>query len=206
MINSKQVNKTLYAHQIENKQINIIKSELKWETLLKNQDLNWKKIYTNVISSTIDIKLRNFQYKFIHRITPTNKLLFKQNIIGYNLCDFCSANIETLEHLFWECTTVQTFWTNLKNRCNYLNINIKIDLTSICFGEIGNTVLTKASNFILFCAKYYIFLSKCRKTIPTLIVFKKYLSTCIDIEKQIAFQQGKLEQHNNKWDTFLPLT
>ena len=50
MINTKQVNKTLNAHQIENKQINIIKSELKWETFLENQDLNWKKIYTNVIS------------------------------------------------------------------------------------------------------------------------------------------------------------
>ena len=56
------------------------------------------------------------------------------------------------------------------------------------------------------CAKYYIFLCKCRKTIPTFLCFKHYLSSRIDIEEQIAFQQDKLEQHKLKWKMFIPLT
>ena len=120
-----------------------------------------------------------------NRVTPTNKLLFKQKLTDSNLCNFCSMHIETLQHLFWECMTVQTFWTNLKNKCNNLNINIKIDLKSICFGEVNNSSTVKANNYILFYAKYYIFICKCRKNIPILIFFKVYLSTCLDIIKQI---------------------
>ena len=206
MVNSKQVNKLFYTHQLKSKPLDTIKSEIKWNSLFENQDLDWNKIYTNVISATIDIKLRAFQYKFLHRITPTNKLLFKQNLTNSNLCDFCSMHIETLQHLYWDCMTVQTFWTNLKNKCNHLNIRIAIDLKSICFGEVNNYLIHKANNFIIFCAKYYIFICKCRKTIPNYTCFKNYLSSRLNIEKQISFQQGKLEQHNTIWGKYLPLT
>ena len=175
LLNSKQVNKTLYLHQLRNKRYAFIKSEQKWTNVFENSDLNWSKIYTNVLSATIDIKLRNFQYKFLHRIIPTNKLLFKQNIIACSICDFCNMHIETLEHLFWECNMVQAFWSNFCNRCNFLNMDFKIDFQTICFGEYNNSIIAKAKNFILFCAKYYIFLCKCRKTIPTFLCFKLYL-------------------------------
>ena len=115
-------------------------------------------------------------------------------------------HIETLQHLIWECMTVQTFWTNLQNNCNNLNINIKIDLKSICFGEVNNYPTVKANNYILFYAKYYIFICKCRKTIPSLICFKTYLSTRLEIEKQISFQNDNLEKHNIIWKKYLPLT
>ena len=205
LVNSKQVNKTLYLHQFKNKQYDIIKSEQKWTKLFENSVLNWSKIYTNVLSATIDIKLRNFQYKFVHRIIPTNKLLFKQNISVYSICDFCSMHIETLEHLFWECNIVQVFWSNFNNRCCFFNMDFKTDLKIVCFGEYKNCVKAKAKNGVIICAKYYSFLCKCRKTIPTFLCFKLYLSSRIDIEEQIAFQQDKLEQHNLKWKMFLPL-
>ena len=206
IINSKKVNKILYTYQLKSKPITAIKSEIKWNNIFENQVLEWNKIYTNVISATIDIKLRAFQYKFLHRVTPTNKLLFKQKLTDSNLCNFCSMHIETLQHLFWECMTVQTFWTNLKNKCNNLNINIKIDLKSICFGEVNNSSTVKANNYILFYAKYYIFICKCRKTTPNLICFKTYLSTRLDIEKQISFQNDNLEKHNFIWKKYLHLT
>ena len=40
---------------------------------------NGKNIYLTVFKSTNDIKLRNFQYKYIMRIVPTNQFL--QNAI-----------------------------------------------------------------------------------------------------------------------------
>ena len=115
--------------------------------------------------------------------------------------------IETLQHLFWECMPVKTVWTNLKNKCNHLNITIKRYLKSICFGEVNSCLLTnKANNFIICCAKCYISICKYRKTIQNSTCFKNYLSSRFNIEQQIAFQHGRLEQHNTTWGRYLPLT
>ncbi|KAH3792602.1 hypothetical protein DPMN_146099 [Dreissena polymorpha] len=62
---------------------------------------------------TIESTLRNVQYKYIHRIIATNKYLFKCKLSNSNLCDFCSENIETIEHLFWECKHIQPIWNQL---------------------------------------------------------------------------------------------
>ena len=85
-------------------------------------------------------------------------------------------------------------------------MDIKTDFKTVCFGEYKNCVNAKAKTFVIFCAKYYIFLCKCRKTIPTFLFFKLYLSSRIDIEEQIAFQHDKLEQHKHKWKMFIHLT
>ena len=129
----------------------------------------------------------------------------KQKLCSTSLCDFCSMYAESIIHLFWECCVVQTFWTNFKNYLNSIDINILVNLKSVCFGNTEKHILLKSNNFVIFCAKYFIFVNKCRKTIPTFISFKKYLSTRITIEQQIAFQNDKLEQHNNKWGRYLPL-
>ena len=133
-------------------------------------------------------------------------MLFKQNSSVYSICDCCSMHNQTLEHLFWECNIVQVFWSNFNNRCSFFNMDIKTDFKTVCFGEYKNCVNAKAKTFVIFCAKYYIFLCKCRKTIPTFLFFKLYLSSRIDIEEQIAFQHDKLEQHKHKWKMFIPLT
>ena len=205
LIKSKQINKLMYISQINNLSTHTIKAEEKWNTIFPNEELQWKTIYTTAMNTSIDIKIKTFQYKFLHRIIPTNKLLMKQNLCSTSLCDFCSMYAESITHLFWECCVVQTFWTNLKNYLNNININISLNLKSVCFGSTERHILLKSNNFVIFCAKYFIFINKCRKTIPILINFKNYLSTRIKIEQQIAFQNDKLEQHNNKWRRYLPL-
>ena len=52
---------------------------------------------------------KHFHFRLVSRIMATNKFL---HIIGKaedDLCSFCSAHVETLYHLFWECMEVQTF-------------------------------------------------------------------------------------------------
>ena len=70
-----------------------------------NENLNWKKIYLVAQKSTNDIKLRNFQYKYLIRIIPTrsNHFLTKCHSSSSTLCEFCNMEIETLSNLFWEC-------------------------------------------------------------------------------------------------------
>ena len=57
---------------------------------------------------------------------------------------------------------------------------------------------TKVKNYIILCAKYFIFLSKCRNTIPWINNFTNYLYKQIDIEKHIAQENDQLESHENK--------
>ena len=66
-------NSNVYKILLQNKDKSIVKSEQKWNDIFLNENLNWKKIYLVAQKSTNYIKpLRNFQYKYLMRIIPTN--------------------------------------------------------------------------------------------------------------------------------------
>ena len=173
--------------QFNNNEDLIIPSRVKWAEEFENNNLEWKIIFNSYISSTLDIKLRNFQYKYIYRITSTNKRLFKQNIVNCNLCEFCNMYIESLKHLFWECNQVQIFWNSLDNFLKSCNIFINLNFQTISFGVSDYSYTdNNMYNFILFHAKYFIFINKCLKTYPSFENYKRYLS------------------HNRKRKTYIP--
>ena len=100
------------------------KPEQSWARDFNCNNIEWEK--NNIIlpiKCTIDTKLREFQYKFLKRIIPTNIFLFKCKLaIISNVCDVCSSDIETVKHLFWDFQVTQTFWLQLKNlfrKCQY---------------------------------------------------------------------------------------
>ena len=63
---------------------------------------------------TLSTKLRNFQFKFLHRRIATNSFLFKIKLSESNLCCFCQSAQETLLHLFWECPITEAFWNSVQ--------------------------------------------------------------------------------------------
>ena len=134
------------------------------------------------------------------RIIPTNRYLLKCNIGHTALCDFCSMDIETLNHLFWECIQVQHFWTNLSILLQEYNVHIKFNLRYILLGITGkNLTEVQLKNYIILLGKYFIFKSKYQKQQPNLLRFKSYLCQRINIEKQIYFMNDRLAQFNKKW-------
>ncbi|KAH3892519.1 hypothetical protein DPMN_016637 [Dreissena polymorpha] len=84
--------------------------------------------------ATIESTLRKFQYKYIHRIIATNKYLFKCKLSNSNLCDFCGENIETIEHLFWECKHTQHIWNQLVSFLEQQQLNVKLSFLN-CDGQ-----------------------------------------------------------------------
>ena len=203
MLKSKQTNKFLYDYQLRKDDKIPIKSEKKWETIFNNIELNWNFIYTLPSKTTIDTKLREFQYKYIMRIVPTNKYLFKCKLVPSTLCDFCNSYIETVNHLFWECHNTQQFWSGLQSLLTNLNINITFDLLTITFGIKGKGLHNSLLNFIIISGKYFIFRSKYIKTIPCLNSYVIYLKKRIEIERHIAFNKDKIETHNKKWEKII---
>ena len=179
------------------------KSEQKWKEQFAEENLNWKSIYTNRLSATKEIKLQNFQYKFLMRIIPSNTFLLKCNKATSALCDFCMMEIETINHLFWEC--LQQFWAELANFLNEFNVNITFSLKTVSFGitqQLKNPSI-QVKNFIILLAKYFIFRSKCQNIRLSLLHFKAYFKERLKVEKEIYLLQSKLTRFEQKWRTFL---
>ena len=141
------------------------------------------------------------------RIIPTNKYLLKCKIGETALCEFCTMEIETINHLFWECNYVQHFWANLATFLLRYNITMHFSLKYVTFGitERAHCIETQVKNFIILLGKYFIFKNKCLKTQPTISHFKVYLSQRINVENHIYFIKNRLAQFDTKWVNLKPL-
>ena len=73
LLKVKQTNKYVYNMLLKKEKIEISKAEQKWNNHFPDEHINWKKIYSNIISTSNDMKLRDFQYRYLNRIVPINK-------------------------------------------------------------------------------------------------------------------------------------
>ena len=106
---------------------------IKWQKRFSSA-LTWSTMYVTPFATVQEVKLRWFQ----HRILTTNTFVFKLKIIDNDLCTFCNENKEYIEHLFWECNIVQTFWNRLLEwllqSCKYI-YSIQLSLELVMFGR-----------------------------------------------------------------------
>ena len=107
--------------------------------------------------TTLDNKLRELQYKILHRICYTNKTLFKFRTVDSLLCYFCNEKLETLEYFFFQCEIVFLFWNEpLKSQ---KLISAPFDIKDIFFG-IVHVNKNVPINYIILEGKYFICCSK----------------------------------------------
>ena len=126
---SKKGSKKIYSilnNYTENLQL---KFKNKWSDNL-NENIpsqEWNLIFRACFKTVSDNHLIWFQYRIIHRILGTQKLLFQMKIMPNPLCSFCQTEPETLCHLFLECPSTQSLWQNIENWIkNKLNINVNL--------------------------------------------------------------------------------
>ena len=93
----------------------------------------------------------------------------------------------------------QEFWSHLKTFLESVNINVWLDYKTICFGTDGAKISETLINFIIISAKHYIFKCKYLKIVPNITFYKIFLNKRMEIEKCIAFEKDKIEQHTLKW-------
>jgi len=89
------------------------KSQEKWVkdcALEEVEDFSWRSIYLLRRVCALSTKIRNFQFKFLHRRIALNSFLSKIGISETVLCYLGKTDKETLIHLFWECPVTKTFW------------------------------------------------------------------------------------------------
>lgn len=152
---------------------------MKYNAILNLDDLNtWKMIYCNPIEILVENKVVELQYKILHRIVGTNKLLYKMGKRTSPNCDNCSMYPETIEHLFYECINVKKFWFKFFDKFyerEHIRINItcKDILLYINFEKESTNVLV---NILILYGKLYLYKCKMEKVNPDIHMYAKYVA------------------------------
>ena len=163
--------------------------------------INWKKVNSLPFRTTLDSKLREFQYKILNNIVFTNDKLFRFGLSHSSNCTFCNEEPESLEHLLFRCKVSSEFW---KEVLSWLKDN---DIVIEPFTEIGlflgffeETEDFFIINHVLLLGKYYIYVRKCHGTLPSLRGFITKIRSVYNIELHIARERDKLAIHFKKWE------
>jgi hypothetical protein len=143
----------------------------------------------------ISTKLRYFQFKILHRYLAVNKLLAQIGIKKSDLCVFCHNNVESIQHLFWDCPEITPLWDQiqtslLKDPTCFNAMDVILGILNIDWSHL---------NFVIIHVKYFIYSCKCKQNKPTYKGLLSYLKSCREVEIYIANRSNKLEKCITKW-------
>ena len=191
---AKKPSKFVYSSLIEKKQTQPTISQSKWlnDLNIKNQiEVNWKEVYSLPFKATIETKLTNFQYKFIHRRIATNSFLHKIGKSPSDKCTFCDLETKSLLHLFWECKFIQTFWKELES---WLSTKLQTPIACSKLNCLGIKKIDQDNSntfyHILLLGKYFIYLCKLKSVLPKMSALKNKLQQVQSMEKQIGHAES----------------
>ena len=122
---------------------------------------DWNEIYLLSFKVSLEMKVREFQYKVLNNIVFTNEKVFKMSKIDLPQCTFCRNEIESLDHLFYSWEITGSLWVALCSwlmECNFKleplsvvnvwknQITFKLYLNALSFKSVPSFSL-----FLLFC-------------------------------------------------------
>jgi len=149
------------------------KYKIKYESIygVLSQD-EWETIFLIPHHLPLENKMKDFQYKIIMRIVPTNYLLYKMKKVNSQLCTFCMLQPETIEHLFYDCIEVRNIWlavcNEFKQITGYVYVPTRVDCILGIYDKSSQyfTIL----NIMLLIVKYYIL--KCKYEECSMSIFQ----------------------------------
>ena len=65
--------------------------------------IDWKRVNLLSFRTTLETKLRGFQFKILNRIVFTNEKLFRFDMAESDKCAFRQTEVESIEHLLISC-------------------------------------------------------------------------------------------------------
>ena len=166
--------------------------------------LHWKRVYLLPFRTTLETKLREFQFKILNRIVFTNEKLFRFGMAESDKCSFCQTEVESIEHLIFSCKISSVFWKHVLSWLRDKNIVVEnLKEEDIIFGkfDVGDDFLLV--NHIFLLGKYYIHSQKCQKGIPSLQGFIAETRRVYNIELHIARKRSTLNKHLSKWEKLI---
>lgn len=81
-------------------------------------------IRTKYLKFPVPPKCKEIHFKTINNICPSNEFINKRFKSAVDNCYICKTNVETMEHLFFECEIIQDIWKSLHDLILSSSINI----------------------------------------------------------------------------------
>ena len=129
------------------------------EKLSLNKDV-WTRIFKSLKNNCKETKLKEFQFKLIHRTIVTKKELFRFGIKTDDECLYCGDK-DSVEHSFIEYAFTKLFTQNVLDWFNQLEVNkcqISPTTEEILFGitvsSLDTTIIWKFNYTALFMRPY----------------------------------------------------
>ena len=132
------------------------------EKLSLNKDV-WTRIFKSLKNICKDTKLKEFQFKLIHRTIVTKKELFRFGIKTDDECLYCGDK-DSVEHSFIECAFTKLFTQNVLDWFNQVNeCQISPTTEEILFGITVSpldTAIIRKFNYTALFMRHYIYSNK----------------------------------------------
>ena len=121
----------------------------------------WAKIYVLAHLLPVNNKVIELQYKILFSFVVTNKLLYQIQIKTTRNGSIFEIDNQTIEHLFFECKKIKTFWLQIIDLWNsYNNTRVILSVKDvILWYKFQDLKSNKALNTIILLSKYYIYTS-----------------------------------------------
>ncbi|KAF6146391.1 hypothetical protein GIB67_040319 [Kingdonia uniflora] len=112
----------------------------------------WWHCYTK--GKFIQPRIASFICKVCHNSLPTEDDLIKRGLILISICSFCLCNLETLNHLIWQCSYSKQLWDWLASffhiQAVFANLKQTFDACSQKSSYISDLLKAAVLNFIYF--------------------------------------------------------
>ncbi|XP_054865756.1 uncharacterized protein LOC129348729 [Amphiprion ocellaris] len=138
-----------------------------------------KKTFIFYLSYPVTPKMKETHFKIISGIYPVSDFLHKRfHFELEELCTFCSAEKETIEHLFFNCQHAMDFWTAIHGWISLQIPNVPPFILNDVIYYMDNLDLTISDtvNFVIVMGKFFIHTCKWRSSTPIFAVFLNYFS------------------------------
>ena len=133
----------------------------KWANIFNDNRIQHdNKIWTRIPLITNETKLIVLQWKILHHIFPSNSFLHKIGKVQTNECIYCQE-IETIQHLFFECPHNKTLWADIEKIIsletgNNIKITSKQAILGISDYELSQQGFAESANKLIILGKYCI--------------------------------------------------
>ena len=161
------------------------KGPQKWDDYFSTKRDMWKERFASLKTLCKEPKLKEFQFKFIHRIIVAKRELFRYGIQSDDDCVYCGEQ-DSIEHTFSDCPFVKKFshevisWFNVTNKTHF-NLSMEEKLFGVPSEQFEKSV-AKKFNYTLLFMKYYIYTNKLHTSSIVLADFVNKISLKYRIE------------------------
>ena len=108
--------------------------------------IDCKRVYLLSFRTTLETKLRKFQFKMLNRIVFTNEKLFRFDMAESDKCVFYQTEVESIEHLPFSFKISSEFWKHVLSWLRDTNIiveNLKEEDIIFRKFDVGDDFTTK---------------------------------------------------------------